>query len=429
MILRWMVRILLVLVIVPLMGVFATEFMNKSALLADDNQNKCTRLPDPKDSPKRPNSGVVKTIRLTNEGEFSNRCEYSDAMYELTWDRPLPAHCRHRRPNAALRPECSRPAIFPDAVEKPKLVILFVHGWTHFASHDDVKDDHFEKFAAQIKTIALSRQDKQVVGVYVTWNASTGSAMDVFSFWSRKGISDRITQSAAVTKIVGAISASRGVSGHRDQFVAIGHSFGARMLFAAVNAPLVLAVNKAYRPGALYTAIDSVADAVLLLNPAFEASRYATINSFMRNEETFSCDQRPLTIIVSTDNDSATGWYFPIGQSLSFLSDQRAKATVGNYSPYFTHSLKRSTAIECSSSAPSESYFERQTGLCLKRETDYHYRPGFAGKRSDWAQVLPEKQSCNPFWVVTTNKEVIDEHGGIWEGNVFPVWLMETLRL
>src|SRR5262249_49069619 len=157
------------------------------------------------------------------------------------------------------------------------------------------KDPNYVNFQKMIADLAKD-STKQVVGVYVTWNASTGNAiLDLASFWSRQRIADRITQSGVVTRIVSMISINRGHSKNRDQFIAIGHSFGARMLFAAVNSPMIFASANAFPKAAprIYKNIDAVADAVVLLNPAFEASRYTTINGLMRNEETFPPTQRP----------------------------------------------------------------------------------------------------------------------------------------
>jgi hypothetical protein len=208
---------------------------------------------------------------------------------------------------------------------------------------------------------------KQVVGVYITWNASTGNSLrDLASFWSRQRIADRITQSGVVTRIVSMISTNRGHSGHRDQFIAIGHSFGARMLFAAVNSPMVFAAGNAFPKAKphVYKNIDAVADAVVLLNPAFEASRYTAINGLMRNEETFSPTQRPLLVTISTDNDWSTRYLFPLGQYLDFTLDWRAGTTLGNYSDYYTHSLLPSAGEACPTSDLTEQFFAAD--LCLR---------------------------------------------------------------
>jgi len=193
----------------------------------DPHQNECVSpagTAKPNQTP-RPTPGVVKDIRLTNAGAFVNRCEYSDVLYELNWDREI------RHP--------SDPPVKPDAKKLPKLVVLYIHGWKHSADHDDPDHEEFVKFIGEL----AKRHDgkKQLVGVYVGWNASWHLAsfkvLDLLqnvTFWSKKTIADRIAESAVVTKIISAIGAMKNRE-HGDQFIAIGHSFGARILFAATG--------------------------------------------------------------------------------------------------------------------------------------------------------------------------------------------------
>src|SRR5215831_17057375 len=196
-----------ILVICYFIVPIALEGLNDAA---DPNQNKCPpgSPNDPIKTP-RPNSGVVKVIRLTNAGAFVKRCEYTDAMYELVWDR---------LPRGTFGPPRK-----PDAKSLPRFTILYVHGWKHGA---DAADSDLTEFKRLIGRLADTNPDRQVLGVYIAWNAAWGfGVVDNLSFWSKKLIADRIAQSAVVTKIIGAIGASRKTpTGTADQFIAIGHS-------------------------------------------------------------------------------------------------------------------------------------------------------------------------------------------------------------
>ena len=44
---------------------------------------------DPRAVPRPSGSGIVKVIQLTDLGEYRNRCQVTDALYELNWDRPV----------------------------------------------------------------------------------------------------------------------------------------------------------------------------------------------------------------------------------------------------------------------------------------------------------------------------------------------------
>jgi hypothetical protein len=180
----------------------------------------------------------------------------------------------------------------------------------------------------------------------------------------------------------------------------------------------------------VYSILGGPADAVLLLNPAFEAVRFAALNDLMRNEERFSPEQAPLLITISTDNDFATRHLFPLGQIFGLNFHAALRTTLGNFDPYYTHSLLKVPASNCETTRPfdiTEVFYA--SGLCLRRETNWHERnlsPTI--DHFGWSSVRPENQKYNPFMVVHTTKEVINNHGGIWEGPVFPDWIFAIVK-
>jgi hypothetical protein len=367
---------------------------------ADPNQNKC--LPgspnDPIQTP-RPNSGVVKLIRLTNAGAFVNRCEFTDALDELVWDR---------LPKGAFGP----PRIL-DAKSLPRFTILYVHGWKHGA---DATDSDLTEFKRLIGRLADANPDRQVLGVYIAWNAACGlGVVDNLSFWSKKLIADRIAQSAVVTKIVGAIGASRKKTADAaDQFIAIGHSFGARLLFSGAGQILIDETERAHPgfPGGQYRLVSGPADAVVLLNPAFEASLFTTFNSVTRNEEKFSENQAPLVLSIATDADYATRYAFPVGQWLGGMTDAKERTTLGNYEEFFTHLLAPSRHGSCNAAGKFQASEQFEAGgLCLQRQA-------FGRDRL----VYP----YNPFIVARASREVMGGHNDIWNPT-FSNWLFRLI--
>jgi hypothetical protein len=116
---------------------------------------------------------------------------------------------------------------------------------------------------------------------------------------------------------------------------------------------------------------------------------------------------------VSTDNDWATKRAFPIGQWLGLARSQRELSTLGNYQPYFTHTLAPSSV--CSPVATDEKHMTEDftaAGLRLTR----------LGRGTEGHFV----QAHNPFVVASTTKSVIDGHNGIWSQN-FGAWLREVI--
>ena len=390
-----------VLIAAAALFVLGPTFMETLNAPPDRVQYRCTPdaakgRHDPVEDP-RP-SGTLKVIHLTNAGEFVDRCELSDALYDLNWDRAYLSR---------------RPPVRSDAKPLPKLAVLYVHGWRHDGDPDDGDVQAFTALLDKLKNRYVGK--KNVVGVYVGWNALSGfGILDYLTFWSKKAVADRIAQSAVVTKIVASIGAIMDRStDNPDQFIAIGHSLGARMLFAATAQSLVVATESAH-PGyytGTYRRVRGAADIVVLLNPAFEATMYTAVNDFMRNEEFFRSDQLPLMVTISTTDDWVTKTAFPIGQWLSSARSPRETTAVGNYDAYITHTLLPAKDGKCRANDADVAETYLMDSLCLRR-SDH--------------QIGRVVQTHNPFLVVRTVPSVIKGHGGIWS-TAFSSWLFDAL--
>jgi len=402
---RWMWRNKLAssLCLAFLLYHFSPLFFNRAELPPGYPQNKCNKhLTDPLHDPAvtpRPNPDI-KVIRLTNSGEFVDRCELTDALDELVWDRS---------PNL--------PRV-PNAVEGlQKLVVLYIHGWKHSA---DEQDSDLRNFTKMINSLRQKRGERtRVVGIYVGWNADAGlwNWLETMStFWVKKGNADRIAQSSSVTHIVGAIGAIVDSDPRRaDQFIAIGHSFGARVLFSATSQPLVTSIQQAHPgyPGGTYKIVKGTADAIILLNPAFEASRYSALNDFIRNEEQFDRSQPPLLISISSTGDWATQTAFPIGQWFGLAWGIRERQTIGNYKPFWTHSLTRGRC-DLPRNPDSPRGFEAEK-LCLQRLTQT-----FADDIDQFNNSVSSPN--NPLIMARTSPDIIKDHNDIWNDD-FRDWL------
>jgi hypothetical protein len=188
----------------------------------DELQNKCGkegRADDPRRIDRPGHLGSVLKVRLSDNGSFVDRCEFTDILYELNWD--LPKHHNEFRPQ-----------LKPNAISLPKLVILYIHGWKHSASDNDYD---FIRFSEQIDQLARENTDKkQVLGVSVGWNATSKIPpfnwvpFNNLTFWSKQTVADRIAQSGVITKILSSINSVllRGDLA-ANQFIVVGHSFGA----------------------------------------------------------------------------------------------------------------------------------------------------------------------------------------------------------
>ena len=170
-------------------------------------------------------------------------------------------------------------------------------------------------------------------------------------------------------------------------------------------------------------------DLIILINPAFEATRYQPLLTALLARPRFPPDQRPCFLAVTATNDWATGWAFPIGRWLAtrfeavrrrallgLPDDAQRQAnlrTVGHLPWLRTHRLSAPLQPKTPGAAAAP------LGATLGAPTD---RAGRGWQRSYTRGALLEHLAGNPdnpFWIVEATPEVIDGHDGIFR----PVFL------
>jgi hypothetical protein len=358
-------------------------------------------------------------VRLTDDGEFVERCELTDALQEL------------RAPG-------------------PQLAVIYIHGWKHDARPGDTDRLNLAKLLDLLSSReALLPHPRRVVGVYVSWNGQRSDVpiLNNLTFWGRKKTADLITQSAIVTKIISAIDGTerkrrQANPAINDVTIYAGHSFGARMLYSAVSQVVIRDVefafpdtmegnagasqNSSEPPRLAYQRISGVGDLVVLLNPAFEASFYKAFETLVRPggagvgseeaaREKFSSDQLPLMLTLSATTDSATKIAFPIGQAIALNWSDIRRTTLGNYSPAYTHTLTVSA---------------QPGGVDAQQSANYWYDKFCAGAIC-LVRAPTVTETGDPFIVAQAPPSVIQGHNGIWSENLqtFLVdFISETVR-
>lgn len=332
-------------------------------------------------SPKARISGTIRTIRLTDAGAFVNRCELTAALVEFT---------RFRQGT--------------DDVGK-KLVVIYVHGWRN---DERTTDGDYVSFKKLIDDLTTANKDrKHVVGIYVSWKARNDNlVLGLVNFWSRMFAADRIAQSGTVASIIGAASNIVRTNNHDSELIAIGHSFGARILFSSVQQNFLYALARAHPgyPGGTYHKIEPIADGVILLNPAFEASMYTRLDAQRRSKEKFDPHQPPLLVTISSTADWATRFAFPLGQWAAGWLPEQDLITAGNYQQYWTHDLRRSKKCQAEERFDSWGGFSHKD-LCM----------------------TPRAGIPFPFHMATTDASIIDGHSDVWNP-AFSEYLFELVK-
>ena len=108
----------------------------------DDHQEKCRAGGNRVSSDGHSPSGIVRVIRLTDDGEFADRCELTDVLYEI------------RNP------------------KKSELVVWYIHGWKHNAAD---RDSDLRAFRSLVN--ALRASSSSSARTDATLSASTSGGM------------------------------------------------------------------------------------------------------------------------------------------------------------------------------------------------------------------------------------------------------------
>jgi hypothetical protein len=365
-------------------------------------------------------------------------------------------------------------------------LIVYVHGWKHNA---DVRDDKLREFRSVLKATARleamqhpaggSRAARKMVGIYIGWRGKSWNLPDWMlnlSFWSRKSAAQHVALGAVqdlfarLRAIQSRYNTSNGsgscivTQDKRDtagrcriRSLIIGHSFGAAIVYAAVAPQLIESLSMAYDrleprdPAArAVDGVEPVADMVVLLNPAFEASRFEPLR---RAADRYWPNTRrpPVMVIVTAENDWATGYTFPLGRFFNSLVErpvttaEQGKAirtTPGHMDEYLTHKLTLGPNPchdwRAASTATTLAALEQSEALELAHARQYYARER-AGAGAD--RVAPPRVFCggatleavrvdtgialqtevarptpNPrplIWNIRASKQLIDGHGGI----------------
>ena len=362
------------------------------------------------------------------------------------------------------------------------LIFVFVHGWQHTAAPGDRDLGRFRAtLAAQQKRHGSERD---VIGIYVGWSGRTldfpGLAWT--TFYSRKNAAHHIAE-GSVRELFARLQALRnrwnrnsvaqriGVTTcDRDKrpitgpdcpirTVMTGHSFGAWILYAS-TAPYIMQTlaggTSPARPepeapddaGAVTAAPkDSpdterergIADLILLINPAFEATRYNAVFNAARAYRNRRFEP-PLLVSVTSTADQATASLFPAARTLNTvlqhspptdLERTAIRRTHGHMERYLSHELVldqpwpagpdyQPCADAAAGSGPRAALVRRQYVCALQRH-DAGMLPArplerlfCGGLRLTWL-ANPDVDPFSVVWNIRTHGNVIPDHSSIHE--------------
>ena len=270
-----------------------------------------------------------------------------------------------------------------DFTDTVQVNIVFIHGWHHSSNSDDC---NVNEFRAMLRRLNLdlndvakkvgSRARFRVNGIYVGWR---GESLTV-PLLRQATIVDRLVTSEHVAKgavrelfadlrnlqLTDAETGTGPFPKGRVRTIVVGHSLGALIAFHSLSPGLIndLALSKPlpssgkaepYVCGKAARARSFWPNLTVLINPAFEASRFEALNNTAT--ESLVCDDespRPKLIVVAAENDMATRTFFPIlrtvrstfeqydatSATMESMEREANTHTVGFVDRYLTHRLE-----------------------------------------------------------------------------------------
>src|ERR1017187_6797929 len=210
------------------------------------------------------------------------------------------------------------------------VILLFVPGWKNNAAYDNDNVEMFRKILKQLSTadqIQTNQPARKIVGVYAGWRGLSAKwePFKELSFWERKNTAHKIGY-GAMTELLADLESIQEASnqtirpyGPRTDLIMLGHSFGGAAVYSAISQIVTerfvdtIERGRPLKPGG---------DVVILLNPAFEASRHYNLNELAVSISQYPEAQRPVLAVFTPKGDWATHYAFPIGRFFSTIFEK-----------------------------------------------------------------------------------------------------------
>src|ERR1700747_2348011 len=209
--------------------------------------------------------------------------------------------------------------------ERP-LLFVYIHGWQNNAVSGDVC--RFEHFIDTLSRFPDMREHKiNLIGVYVAWRGKnlTIPGLDLLTLWSRKSAGGEVAaQNGCLAAISELALATRAPDKKLHHCVLMGHSFGGLVLGNTISHSILDAGSNGVRNSspwdmavAFNSADSSIGSRQLIaeLNYLYkyDEKRHAYVARTSLESGVMIQENQPFLIILQSENDQATGAYFPIG--------------------------------------------------------------------------------------------------------------------
>lgn len=338
------------------------------------------------------------------------------------------------------------------------VVIVFVHGWNHNSNEEDTNLKDFKNVLAEV---ARQREDfaigsRDLIGVYVGWRGQSLRIPVVrrLTYWERKAVAEQLGNTG-LSRLLADLDTIDQES-KRNVMATVGHSFGGAAVLSAVSKPLLTRLQTPQlQPGDSGGRCSNVScgigDGIFLINPAIEANQVVSLLE-STVPKSYSENQPPLLVSISSEADLANKYAFPLGQTFGLLATSRQaplsgrtyfkdfvtgeqltlreenldSTTVGNFAPFLTHRLDvpgADTLCEASSNEELERLLADSP--LLRQCSDYakssecgpkYFPRGF--DRTQRNAFTDRESPYNPLYFIRTNDKFMSGHNDIFNPHV-----------
>ena len=206
------------------------------------------------------------------------------------------------------------------------LLFVYIHGWQNNALSGDVcRFEHFIDTMSRFPE--MTGRKINVIGVYIAWRGRdlTVPGLNLLTFWSRKSAGQIVaSQNGCLAAISELALAARAPDKKYHHCVLLGHSFGGLVLGNTISHSILDAGSNGVRNSnpwdmavAFNSADSSIGSRQLMaeLNYLYkyDDKRHAYVARTSLERGVVIEENRPFLIILQSENDQATGAYFPIG--------------------------------------------------------------------------------------------------------------------
>jgi hypothetical protein len=352
------------------------------------------------------------------------------------------------------------------------LLFVYVHGWQNNAVSGDVcKFEHFLDMISRAPDVAKYKIN--VIGTYIAWRGKDLSVpgLDLLTFWNRKSAGGQVAaQNSCLAAINELALAARAPGKELHHCVLMGHSFGGLVLSNTISHSILDASSEGVRNtspwdmAVVFNSADNSVSTRQLMSELdylyrYDPSRHAYVGK-VPGEGGSIDENRPLLIILQSENDLATGAFFPIGTDISDTISLRyhwdrvpvpgsngqtvSEKAFESHTPGNNKYLVNLHVVPLGPATPPPGLEGRENrAFEANTRRNVHDRTFFTSEKNNGhekiycrggAYVPGESAGTNdedwqrwqfaytgsarlPCWIVRVPKQIIWGHGGLWSDN------------